>query len=240
MRNRMIGSLALAAFGFLACSSVPDAAPQTLERSDVPEGINDNFLDTQLDLDIWQGRWEVESREVYACRDGLVQAMGLKAGDRVADVGAGTGLYMVPFAEAVGAGGLVYEADISPRFIEHLRQRKIDEGLDNVRVHASSETSLDLPADSIDAAFVCDTYHHFEFHRAMLASLHMAITSGGKLVIVDFERIPGQSREWILGHVRAGKEPVRSEIEGAGFTFVEEVTLPGLHENYCLIFNKTP
>ncbi|MFT4649493.1 MAG: ubiquinone/menaquinone biosynthesis C-methylase UbiE [Glaciecola sp.] len=221
-----------------SCSSVPSATIQSPERSNVPEGINDHFIDTQLDLAVWQERWEVESREACACRDAIVQTMGLQSGDRIADVGAGTGLYLVPFSEVVGESGVVYAADISPRFIEHLTQRKSDEALVNVRVHTSSETSLSLPNDSIDAVFICDTYHHFEFHSAMLASLHSALASGGKLNIVDFERIPGESSDWIMGHVRAGKSQVREEIESAGFLFMEEVTLPGLEENYYLRFRK--
>ena len=238
MCNRVLGLVAVLGFGLFSCSSVPSAAPQTLERSDVPEGINDNFLDTELDPEMWETRWEVESREVFACRDDIVKTMELKAGDRIVDVGAGTGLYLVPFAEAVGESGLVYAADISPRFIDHLGARKVEENLTNVRVHASSEASIDLPEGSIDAAYVCDTYHHFEYHRAMLASLHSSLTSGGKLIIVDFNRIEGKSREWIMGHVRAGKDQVRAEVEEAGFKFVEEVTLPGLEENYYLRFRK--
>ncbi|MDF1838421.1 MAG: methyltransferase domain-containing protein [Planctomycetota bacterium] len=209
-----------------------------MERSAVPEGINDNFLDTELDPEAWETRWEVESREVFACRGDIVKAMDLKQGDRIADVGAGTGLYLVPFSQAVGENGKVYAVDISPRFIEHLGARKVEENLANVTVHASSEASLDLPENSIDAAYVCDTYHHFEYHKAMLASLHSSLASGGKLIIVDFERIPGESREWILGHVRAGKDQVRAEVEEAGFHFVEEVTLPGLEENYYLRFRR--
>lgn len=235
---RVLGLMAAMGLGLFSCSSVPSASTQTLERSDVPEGINDNFLDTELDAEEWESRWEVESREVFACRDDIVKTMELKPGDRIADVGAGTGLYLVPFSQAVGETGRVYAADISPRFIEHLGARKIEEGLGNVTVHASSEASLDLPDGSIDAAYVCDTYHHFEYHKAMLASLHSSLTSGGKLIIVDFERIEGVSRDWIMGHVRAGQEQVRAEVEEAGFQFVEEVTLPGLEENYYLRFRK--
>ena len=57
-------------------------------------------------------------------------------------------------------------------------------------------------------------------------------------MIVDFERIPGTTREWLLDHVRAGKEVFRAEIEAAGFTFVEEVEISGFEENYLLIFKK--
>ncbi len=57
-------------------------------------------------------------------------------------------------------------------------------------------------------------------------------------MIVDFERVPGVSREWILGHVRAGKETVRAEVERAGFACEGEVPIPEFEENYCLRFVK--
>ena len=57
----------------------------------------------------------------------------------------------------------------------------------------------------------------------------------GALVVIDFERIEGK---WTMGHVRAGKEVFRKEIEDAGLTFVEEVKLEGLKENYFLRFRK--
>jgi hypothetical protein len=57
-------------------------------------------------------------------------------------------------------------------------------------------------------------------------------------VVVDFERIEGKSRDWLLEHVRAGKETFRKEIEAAGFEFVEEPTIEGLEENYFLKFRK--
>jgi len=72
----------------------------------------------------------------------------------------------------------------------------------------------------------------------MLASIRQALRPGGRLVIVDFERIPGQSREWVLGHVRAGKDIVRQEVKAAKFQFVGEKDIEGLEENYVMVFKK--
>ena len=101
-----------------------------------------------------------------------------------------------------------------------------------------AKNSVALPPRSIDAAFVCDTYHHFEYPRSTMASIHTAMRSGGRLVVVDFERIPGVSRDWILGHVRADKATFRAEIEQSGFVFEDEVTIDGLEENYVLRFRR--
>ncbi|MEZ6197754.1 MAG: methyltransferase domain-containing protein [Planctomycetota bacterium] len=220
-----------------ACAS-DDAVPAEAgsPRSAVPAGINARFLDPDLDARAWVDRWEVESREVYVARRHIVAACGLREGDRIADVGAGTGLFMEPFARAVGDTGRVLEVEIAPRFVDHLRRRAREEGHAKVEIVASTETSTELPPDSVECVFVCDTYHHFEYHRAMLASIHSALRPGGRLVIVDFERIPGVSRPWILGHVRCGKDQVRREVEEAGFVFEDELEVPRFHENYLLRF----
>jgi len=86
--------------------------------------------------------------------------------------------------------------------------------------------------------FICDTYHHFEYPHHTMASIHAALGRNGEVVIVDFERIPGVSREWTLDHVRAGKQEVIAEMESFGFDLVEEVEVPGLSENYVVRFRK--
>ncbi len=200
--------------------------------------INERFLDPKLDPQEWMKNFEVESREVFASRDAVLKATGIKAGDRVADIGAGTGLYTALFANHVGDEGWVYAVDISPRFIEHIATRIDEAKLTNVTPVMCTATSVTLPPASVDAVFICDTYHHFEFPPKTLASIYAALVPGGTLTVVDFERIEGTSREWLLEHVRAGKEVFRQEIESAGFEFVDEPKVEGLKENYLLKFRK--
>jgi uncharacterized protein (TIGR01244 family) len=204
----------------------------------VRPGINTNFLQPDLDVSEWIGRFEIESREVFAARNEVLQAIGLKPGARVADIGAGTGLYTRLFAEAVGPDGWVFAVDISPSFVRHISQRAHDDRLQNATAVLCPENSVSLPPDSVDVAFVCDTYHHFEYPRSTLASIRRALRPGGSLVLIDFERIPGASRAWIIDHVRAGKDEFRGEVEAAGFALVEEVTIAGFEENYFLRFQK--
>jgi len=204
----------------------------------VRPGVNATFLSEDLDVERWVGVFESESREIFARRDALADALGLAPGMAVADIGAGTGLFMGPFAERVGPAGRVYEVDISPRFLAHLRARAAAAGLAQVRVVTGSERSVELPPASVDVAFVCDTYHHFEYPHSTLASLRAALRPGGALVVVDFERIPGRSRDWVLEHVRAGREVFAREIEAAGFEPRGAVAVEGLEENYVLRFRR--
>lgn len=214
------------------------AAPLQEVRTAVPENINERFLSEDLDVQGFVDRWELESREVYAGRAELLGAMGLEPGMTVADVGTGTGLFVEGMARAVGAEGRVLAVDISPKFCFHVRERARELGLDQVEVILSTDRSAELPPDSVDVAYLCDVYHHFEYHEDMLRSLISALKPGGRLVLVDFHRIEGVTREWLMGHVRAGQEVFRAEVEAAGFLFEDEVTIPAFEDNYCLRFRS--
>ena len=208
------------------------------EEKSVRPGINKRFLDPKLNVAEWLGRFEVESREVFAHRAEVVKACGIRPGQHVADIGAGTGFFSRMFAASVGSEGKVSAVDISPRFLEHIARKARAEKVTNLATVQCTDRSARLPPESVDVAFVCDTYHHFEYPSSTLKSIHRALKPGGTLIVIDFERIPGKSREFILNHVRAGKDVFRGEIESAGFKLVEEVRIPGFKENYFLRFSK--
>lgn len=214
------------------------AFPAFAYKDSVTPGINDRFLAPDLDVEQWRRVFEGESREIFRSREEIVEKLGLSSGSAVADVGAGTGLFISLLAKQVGSAGKVYAVEIAPRFLEHLRQQVEQQGLSQVEVVTGTAHSVELPKASIDIAFLSDTYHHFEHPSSMLSSLYAALRSDGELVVIDFERIPGVSRQWVLDHVRAGKETFVAEIEAAGFVLLEEIPLSGLVENYMLRFQR--
>jgi SAM-dependent methyltransferase len=222
-----------------AAAELPPGPEPTTAASSlaVKPGLNDNFLADDLDVDQWVARFGAESREVVAQQGAILEAMGLELGQDVADIGAGTGLYLGPFATAVGSEGKVYAVDISPGFLEHLEGLAAASGWTQVRTVRATATSPELARESVDAIFICDTYHHFEHPMDTLAGLYAALRPGGRLFVVDFIREEGVSSDWILGHVRAGEEVVTAEIEAAGFTGRTSLEV-GLSENYMLQFTK--
>ena len=220
--------LALIALLLLACA-FPAAA-----REGADPAINRPYLDP--DFAQWVKRFESPGREVYDRRAAIVAASGVKPGMRVADIGAGTGLFTLLFARAVGPAGQVTAVDISPTFAANIQRRAQIEKLGNVSTRVNTQTDTGLPPASIDLAFVSDTYHHFEQPRAMLASIHRALRAGGSLIVIDFERVEGKSTAWVLGHVRTGKEQVIREIEAAGFRLAADTGL--LKENFYLRFER--
>lgn len=207
-------------------------------EASVKPGVNKNFVDPNLDVDSYVKRFEIESREVFLTRERILAACEIEKGDTVADVGAGTGLFSRMFSTVVGDQGWVYAVDISPRFLEHINKESAKNQIDNITGVLCAENSVSLPPNAVDVVFICDTYHHFEYPNSTLASILRALKPGGHLIVIDFERIEGKSRDWTMRHVRAGKEVFRAEIQDAGFKLAEEKQIDGFQENYFLKFQK--
>lgn len=204
------------------------------EEKNVSPDINRHYQD--VDHRDWIGTFEVPGRDVYDKRLDVVKALRLKPGMSVADIGAGTGFYSLLFAEEVGPDGKVYAVDIAEGFISFIRQRAAEKGVSNIKGVLSSQKDTKLDPGSIDLAFVCDTYHHFEYPKTMLASIKKALRPGGSLVIIDFIKDPEVSSGWVMSHVRLNREAVIKEIEQAGFRLEAAPNI--LKSNYFLKFAK--
>ncbi len=239
MRLQLLLGLALAALSACSSTRVTSApAPDGLAaETSVKPGINDSWKGD--DIDPLVGRLESESREIYTQRRLIGAVVGPPPGAAIADVGAGSGFMTHLFSRLVGPEGKVYAVDINATLLGDIAEGAAERGLANIETVLGTEKSVELPEGSVDLVFVCDTYHHFEYPRNSLASIHRALKPGGQLVVVEFERIPGVSRDWLLEHVRAGKEVFREEIEAAGFRLLAEHDLEELEENYILRFERT-
>jgi 2-polyprenyl-3-methyl-5-hydroxy-6-metoxy-1,4-benzoquinol methylase len=202
----------------------------------VRPGVNDPYYEDGA-IETWTDRLERERREVIAARDEIVAALELRPGMDVADIGAGTGAFMAAISAQLGDGTL-YAVDIVPQFITHLEQRAAAEGLANVVVVTATDTETKLPEASVDLLFICDVYHHFEYPSVYLRSLYETLKPEGRMVIVEFDKVPGKTSEAMLKHVRQDKATLLAEVTAEGFVLEREVTSVELEENYMLVFHK--
>lgn len=237
--SRALGVLAVATIALVLAGTLAavnwGGARRGQEQS-VKPGINTQWK--SRDVDPLIQTLESESREIYHQREKLATLVGLKPGMDVADVGAGSGFMVELFAKQVGLRGKVYAVDINPVLLGRIARRARDAGLINVRTVVTPEDAVDLPQRSVDVVFLCDTYHHFEYPKGSLRGIRRALRRNGELVVVEFQRVPGRSPEWLLNHVRADKETFTREIAKAGFKLVREEPAPFLMENYVLRFQK--
>jgi len=202
--------------------------------------MNQKFVSPEADVAAFVRRFESESRDVYVQRGAIVRAVGLKPGDRVADIGAGTGLFTLLFAEQVEPKGTVYAVDIGPAFLKYIEQQAKERKCEPViKTVLNSAESVGLPAASIDVAFVCDTYHHFEYPERMLASIREALRAGGRLIVIDFDLRP-ESSDFVKQRARAAKEVYDREIAAGGFAPVEHKDAPKIRDNFFAEYQRTP
>lgn len=191
----------------------------------------------QTDPRRWAKRFERPGREVHDRREAILSALELRSGMRVADVGAGTGLFSLALARAVGPEGRVFAVDLQAYFLDHIRGKASEAGLTNLETIQATQKTVGLPARSIDLAFFCDAYHHIDQPVAYMRTVHAALRPGGRVVVVDYRRVEGQSEAWMLEHIRADPATFRAEIESAGFRFVQEHE-GLLRENFFFVFER--
>jgi predicted methyltransferase len=216
----------------LVASCVLSAA--AAEEGAKPEINRPYVVDT--DVARWNRAFESERREVYAKRMEIIAAAGVKPGMAVADIGAGTGLFSMLFADAVKPGGTVYAVDISPAFVDYIRETAKARRVRNVTAILNDGVGVNLPDESVDLVYMSDVYHHFEHPAEMLASIRKALKPGGRMVVVDYERIPGKTPPARVAHVRLDKPSAIREIEAAGFKLSQDKKL--MRDNYFVVFTR--
>ena len=153
----------------------------------------------------------------------LVEAMSLKPGMVVADIGTGTG-YMLPYlSQAVGPQGHVLAEDIFADFLEKARATAAGHKLGNVEFIKGSEIDPSLPENGVDAVLGLDTYHHWNYPEKMLAALHRELRDGGRLVIVEYYKRPdAMPGGRAMQHIRLDAPDVIKEIESNHFRLVSQ------------------
>ncbi len=185
-------------------------------------------------------------RESWQRVPDIFAALGVTAGSRVADVGAGDGFFTTRLAKAVGGEGRVYAVDISKSALDRLGRRVSDAGLTNVDPILGSPSDPRLPAATLDAALIVNAYHEMREHQAMLAAIKAALKPGGRLVILEsvmpaqknIARDIQESRHQLAPHF------VQQDALAAGFTIVrfdEQFTRPGtMSPEYLLVLSPIP
>jgi len=218
-------------FGLIVTSAMTQAVAQQTITPTAKE-LNKSF---DTDMPQWAERFEHEGRAVYDKRFEILDAMGLKPGMDVADIGAGSGLFSRLIALRVAPEGTVFAVDISKNMVDHIAKTAQGEKIANLKPVLGDPRSPKLSPNSVDVVCIIDSYHHFEHPADMLAQINQALRPDGVLVLIDFKRIEGISRDYLLKMVRAGEGTFTDEFLNAGFELIErrDDMFP---ENYLLKF----
>jgi arsenite methyltransferase len=145
----------------------------------------------------------------------VVEALGLKPGMTVADIGSGSGLFTRPIAKNV-APAEVYAVDIEAKLLAIVDRSARDAGLTNVRTVLAAVDDPKLP-QPVDLIFICDALHHIGNQGAYLKTLRKYLAPGGRVVVIDF------SDRWPQGHdkMRYSTADFEGWMKDAGLSRVE-------------------
>jgi SAM-dependent methyltransferase len=115
----------------------------------------------------------------------LVRLLGVKSGLTLADIGAGSGYYVVRLSPIVGPSGRIIAEDVVPKYLRGLQSRVRDLGLQNVVITLGEPHDPRLPADSLDIAILVHMYHEIAQPYGLLYNLVPALKSGARVGVVD-------------------------------------------------------
>ncbi len=162
------------------------------------------------------------TREQWQKVPEIFGAMGVSPGDRVADVGAGSGFFTVRLARAVGPDGRVFAVEINPGAVRDLQERVARERLDNVEVIAADAADPRLPAP-LDAVLIVNAYHEMAEPLLILDKIRQALKLGGRLVIVEpiAQARLNTSRAQQWSNHEIAMDFVVQDLGQAGFTILE-------------------
>ncbi|MCX6226023.1 MAG: class I SAM-dependent methyltransferase [Bacteroidia bacterium] len=149
--------------------------------------------------------WEIRINERQPIQK-VIETIGLQPGMVIGEVGAGTGRITVWFAKQVGPEGLVYANDINKTDLNHLFERCKKEGFNNVKIIVGSVEDPKLPANSLDIAFMTNTYHHLEKPVELVRNLLPTLKKNGirqppKKIMDAIGVKPGM----VIGEIGAGR-----------------------------------
>jgi FkbM family methyltransferase len=201
-----------------------------------PNGINKWYMGRQIAyvMSHWGIDWlERPERQFEENSALLLKNLNLRSGMHVADIGAGSGYYTSLMSKRIG-NGKVYAVDVEPQMILFLNERIKEEKLSNVVTVLGSETSVRLPASSLDMMLLVDVYHEFSFPYEMGQSMYNALKPDGRLVLVEF-RSEDESVPIKTIHKMSVAQSVK-ELKAVGFKLEKNISnLPWQH---CMVFVK--
>ena len=175
---------------------------------------------------------EDPARDAYQKPHEVVTALGLKPGEVIADIGAGSGYFTLRFAHHVGASGHVYAVDVSPDMIRHLNRRIRDAGVLNISTILAAPDDPLLPRP-VDRFVIVDVWHHIEDQAGYLALMKKLLKPGGQVVMIDFHK-----RDMPVGPpltMKIAREDLLQQMQQHGFRLTAEHTF--LPYQYFLIFS---
>lgn len=234
----LVASLTLTAFANLHGAEPKRPEYETRSEHD-PNGIGKFYLGREIARVMGHqaaGWLERPEREAEERTDLLVEAMELKPGEFVADIGAGSGYFCWRMGKKVAPNGKIFAVDIQQEMLDLLQRNMARHEVSNVASVLGTASDPKLPTASVDTILLVDVYHEFEFPFEMLQSMTQALKKRGRIVWVEF-----RAEDPSVDIKRVHKMSVEQAIKEASvFSNLHlEKTIDVLPQQHIMIFRKS-
>jgi predicted methyltransferase len=152
-------------------------------------------------------------RDKWQRSDEVVAALAIRPGERIADLGAGSGYFTVHLAKATGPTGIAYAVDTDEDMLDSVEDAARLAGLANIRPVRAHPDGPNLP-ERVDLAFLCNVYHHLPDQRRYFERLATQLAPGARVAVV--EALPGGLAARLFGHVTP-PDRIRDDMQAAGY-----------------------
>jgi SAM-dependent methyltransferase len=171
-----------------------------LRKNDDFKSIRDEERFRAMARKAWSAQYiamlERDEREEFQKPAQVMETLAFRPGERVADVGAGSGYFTVRVARAVGPTGWVLAIDIRQEMLDYVAARLASEKIGNVRLSLVQPEDPQLPPGGIDTVLMVDTIHYVKDLPAYAKKLRPGLAEGGRVVIIDYRPKPWAERPW--------------------------------------------
>lgn len=168
----------------------------------------------------------------------VIEALKLKPGMAVADLGSGSGYFTRRFVEAVTETGMVYAVDVEPEMLAYAKESIVHMHRPyTVEFILARPDSPKLPFESVDLLFVCNTIHHLEERAKYFRDLTSSLKPGGRIGIIDFYPDERSGELGFPKHHLVSRDTVIKELTDAGYTLIREHHF--LSKQYFLEFTRS-
>lgn len=171
----------------------------------------------------------------------ILEAIGVKEGITVCEMGAGDGELSLIAARTVGSTGRVYTSELGDERVRTLRSRAKESGQSHITVVEGAADRTNFPEETCDALFMRNVYHHFADPSTLNASILASLKPGGRAAVVDFTP-PGKEAERPEDRGKDGMhgvmpETVARELKAAGF---EEISSEAGDARWFMVVVRRP
>ena len=208
------------------------ALPSAVHAQDAVKRDDHQMHQLHRDPKAYIGALEDPKRDAYQKPHEVVHALGLKPGEIIADIGAGSGYFTFHLARHVGDKGKVYAVDVSPEMILHINRRTREQKANNVVALLADPDDPLLPDRSVNRFFFSDSWHHIDNQTKYLALMKRMLKPGGEIVMIDFHK-----KELPVGpplQMKIAREDLIKQLDNNGYRLTKEHSF--LPYQYFLVF----